>query len=114
MESKHYKYNCQQCDFSCQFQSAWQKHINTGLHKTGKRKKRSDYKDAYRCEQCDYKTRNIVTFKKHKLNAHSNKETREKGFKYYCKYCDFGTFSKDTLTTHNETNRHKLIVKRNI
>ena len=29
------------------------------------------------------------------------KEEREKDFKYYCKDCDYGTFSKDQYETHN-------------
>ena len=55
--------------------------------------------------------------KKHKLYEHSTKEEREKGFKFYCSYCDFGTFSKDTIETHNNTNKHKnfiLILEKNI
>ena len=55
--------------------------------------------------------------KKHKLYEHSTKEEREKGFKFYCSYCDFGTFSKDTIKTHNNTNKHKnfiLILAKNI
>jgi hypothetical protein len=34
-------------------------------------------------------------YKQHILNYHSNKEEREEGFKYYCKLCDYGSFSKD-------------------
>ena len=48
--------------------------------------------------------------KKHILNEHSTKEQREKEFKFYCSYCDFGTFSKDTIKVHNETNKHKNFI----
>lgn len=113
METTQYKYNCKQCNFSCQFNSAWKKHIATELHKTGKRKQRSDIKDPYKCKNCDYETKNIATFKKHVLNAHSNKEVRQKEFKYYCNVCDYGTISKDTFANHNETNRHKTMIIRN-
>ena len=113
MENKTFKYNCSECNFSCNFKSLWEKHIATELHKTGKRKKRNDIKDPYKCKDCNYETKNIVTYKKHILNAHSNKERRENEFKFYCKKCDFGTFSKDTFNGHNETPRHKVIVKRN-
>ena len=108
-----YKYNCEKCDYSCKFQSAWNKHINTELHRTGTRKQRSDVKEPYKCDKCNYKTKNIITYKKHMLNEHSNKETREKEFKYYCKYCDIGTFSKDTMNIHNATDKHKKSVLRN-
>ncbi len=35
---------------------------------------------------------------------------REKSFKYYCCYCDFGTFSEKTLKTHNNTNKRKNFI----
>jgi hypothetical protein len=44
---------------------------------------------------------------KHRFNEHSVKEEREKEFKFYCSYCDFGIFSKDTLEIHNNTDKHK-------
>jgi len=40
------------------------------------------------------------------LNEHADKEAREKQFKYYCKYCDIGTFSKDIMEAHNNTKKH--------
>ena len=43
------------------------------------------------------------------LNEHSNKETREKEFTYYCKCCDFGSFCENQLNKHNDTSKHKLI-----
>ena len=43
----------------------------------------------------------------HILNEHASKEEREKGFKYYCGVCDFGTFSIDIFNTHKESNGHK-------
>lgn len=113
MENQPHKYNCTQCEFSCQFKSAWDKHIATDLHKTGTRKKRNDIKDPYKCIECKYETKNIATFKKHVLNAHSSKEVRQKEFKYYCQVCDYGTISKDTFAKHNETNRHKTMIIRN-
>ena len=41
------------------------------------------------------------------LKIYKKKEEREKGFKYYCKKCDFGTFSKDIINNHNNTIKHK-------
>ena len=55
----------------------------------------------------EYKTNNATTFKQHRLNSHSSKETREKEFKYYCKSCDYGTISKDILDRHNLSDKHK-------
>ena len=89
-----HKFNCEKCNFKCQYESQWKNHTDTELHKTGVKKKRSDIKEAYTCDKCEYKTKNIYTFKQHVLNEHGTKEERLKEFKYYCKYCDFGTYSK--------------------
>jgi hypothetical protein len=103
-----YKHNCESCKFRCNEKSKWEKHINTEKHKTGKNKKRTDYNEkGYVCEICEYKTRNITLCTQHKLKNHSTKEEREKGFKYYCKSCDYGTISKDIYDTHMGTEKHK-------
>lgn len=107
------KYNCEQCKFSCDTKARWENHIKTELHKTGKRKLRSDCIEPYKCIECNYQTKNSITYKKHTLNIHANKETREKEFKFYCKHCDFGTFSQDTMNVHNNTTKHGIMIKRN-
>ena len=101
------KYNCKDCNFKCNTKARWENHINTELHKTGIRKKRCDYKEPTKCENCDYNTKNITILKIHKLNKHSTKEIREKEFLYYCKACDYGSFSKDSIDIHNNTEKHK-------
>jgi len=106
MEEVKYKFNCDNCEYNCNYESEWIKHCNTELHKTGTRKKRSDYKESYECEKCEYKTRNIIILKQHKLNEHSNLEERKKEFKYYCELCDIGTFSKDLFNNHKKSNKH--------
>lgn len=111
-EVEEYKYNCDSCGFKCRFKSQWEIHIETELHKTGKKKKRSDCKDPYKCDKCNYKTKNIFSFEQHKLNEHASREEREKEFKYYCKYCDFGTYSNDLINTHNKTEKHKKQIMR--
>ncbi|ARF12267.1 hypothetical protein Klosneuvirus_4_82 [Klosneuvirus KNV1] len=108
-----HKYKCEKCNFASNYKSALNKHYTTELHKTGKRKTRSDTIEPHTCNKCNYKNKNIIAYKKHMLNEHSNKETREKEFKYYCKYCDIGTFSKDTYNEHLETDKHKKAVQRN-
>lgn len=115
MTETKYKYVCDKCNFYCNYESQWKIHINREIHKIGKRKKRSDYKeqkDTYICEKCNYTTINIYNYKRHILNEHSNKEKREKEFKYYCKYCDIGTFSKNSFDKHNETDRHNKNIMR--
>ena len=107
LQEKEYKYNCERCNYKCNENSKWDKHINTEKHKTGKNKKRSDYGGPYKCEICNYETGNKSTYLQHKLNYHSTKEEREKEFKYYCKACDYGTISKDILDKHNLSDKHK-------
>ena len=102
-----YKFVCEKCNYKCKFESHWNNHINTELHKTGQRKIRSDLKEAFKCDNCDYKTKNITTLKQHKLNEHSTIQEREKEFKFYCNSCNYGTFSIDLFNRHNNTEKHK-------
>ena len=60
------------------------------------------------CDKCDYETKNETTLLKHKLNNHSTKEERQNNFKYFCKYCDYWTFSIDSYNLHNETKNIKV------
>ena len=45
--------------------------------------------------------------KLHILNNHSTREEKKKGFKYYCEYCDMGTFAKFIYNKHIKTKKHK-------
>jgi hypothetical protein len=110
IKKEEYKFNCDKCNYKCKYESHWKNHLNTELHLTGQRKTRSDVKEPYKCEKCDYKTKNITTLKQHKLNEHSTREEREKEFKYFCSYCNFGTFSVDLFNKHNLTKKHKNFV----
>ena len=66
------KFICEKCNFETNIKSKWNNHINTELHKTGKRKIRSDCKNPLNCNECEYITKNNITLKKHILNKHSN------------------------------------------
>lgn len=105
---KKIKYTCDKCNFKCNTKARWEAHINTELHKTGQRKKRTDCKEPTKCEKCDYKTKNRLILEQHILNEHSTLEEREKGFKHYCKICDYGSISKDLFERHLNTDRHKI------
>jgi hypothetical protein len=52
--------------------------------------------------------------KQHYLNEHCNKKEREEGFTYYCKECDFGSFSEKTMEKHKNTKKHKTYILRSI
>ena len=105
-----YKYTCKQCKFNTNYESQWLKHTNTTKHKTGKRKTRSDKIGPIKCTLCKHVSLNNANMKIHVLNNHSSKEERKKGFKYYCKYCDYGSFAKTSYNTHINTKKHKHIV----
>ena len=105
-------FTCDKCNYKCKFESEWKKHLNTGLHKDGIRKKRSDFNETKKCELCEYKTQNKTVMKKHFLNEHASKKDREKDFKYYCSTCDFGTFCEKTINVHNNTKKHIKYIDR--
>ncbi len=98
---------CEECKFNTSSNARWQIHLNTELHKTGKRKKRSDIREPYKCDICNYSSKNKTIFDTHILNKHKTKYERESGFTFYCKICDFGTFSNISLNTHHQTEKHK-------
>jgi hypothetical protein len=50
------RYICEKCKFKCDTKARWDAHVNTELHKTGQRKKRSDYKVPFKCDYCEYET----------------------------------------------------------
>jgi hypothetical protein len=50
--------------------------------------------------------------KQHILNEHGTLEEREKDFKYYCKLCDFGSFSKNIYENHIISDKHKKFEER--
>lgn len=106
-DQEEYKFVCEKCNFKCNTACAWKIHTETEKHKTGKKKVRSDFGGPYICEKCKYKTKNSVAFTQHRLNEHATKEEREKDFKFYCKTCDYGTFSKTFYDNHNESAKHK-------
>lgn len=109
--TSEYKYQCTKCNFYTNYKSVWARHINTVLHKTGKKKIRSDKISAKKCIKCDYKSRTNTNMKQHILINHGTKKEREKEFTYYCKYCDYGTFSKPLYKIHRQTKKHNNIVE---
>lgn len=111
---EEYKYNCEKCNFRCNILSRWEKHINTELHLTGKKKIRSDYKGFRKCDHCDYSTEVLITLKLHYLNHHASKEERKKEFKYYCETCDIGAFAEEIFKKHQNSTKHKYLKIANI
>jgi acetyl-CoA carboxylase beta subunit len=109
--SNKYKYQCESCGFNTNYKSKWEIHISSELHKTGKKKIRSDKICIEKCPECDYESKINTNMRQHILINHGTKEEREKEFTYYCKYCDYGTFAKSLYQIHKRTKKHKQIVE---
>jgi hypothetical protein len=104
MDSKYY---CEKCNYRTDIASCYKQHLETTLHKTGKRKERCD-KTLHKCKDCNYENYNKKNFLIHVLNNHSTIEERKSQFTYYCECCDFGIFVKSMMDTHLKTNKHIL------
>ena len=106
---KEKTYQCEKCNFNCNTKARWEAHINTELHKTGKRKERSD-KKIHICE-CGYKTNQSSLYKDHKLRKHSEAKDRENNYTYYCNECDFGCNNERMYKNHELTKKHRQMIK---
>lgn len=109
--NKDNEFYCEKCHYKTDKKFCYKTHLKTELHLNGKRKVRSDKKD-FTCNFCEYKSTNGVQLKSHLLNIHKEKSDREKEFKFYCKLCDFGSFSEDIYNNHLESTKHKRICKK--
>lgn len=104
MES--YKFECEKCEFKCNYISQWNDHIVSKRHTGEKRKERCDKILSNKCELCDYKPTKITNMKLHYLNKHATIEERKKDFSFYCDKCNFGCFVEILFTRHLETKKH--------
>jgi len=106
-----FKYNCSACNFHGNLTAQWNRHIETELHKTGKRKTRSNKICIEKCPHCNYTSVNNTSLKQHILNEHSDTNERKTKFKYYCEFCDYGTFAKPFYDKHLTTEKHTNFMK---
>lgn len=103
------KYVCENCKFSCKYESSYNQHILTDKHKNNGvyiRPKKKNEKIVYNCENCNFTTMHKEGYKIHCLAKHANIEEKEKEFTFYCKICDFGTFYENTYNKHCESKKH--------
>jgi len=104
-----YRFNCETCRYHTNIKGSYDKHMESVLHLTGKRKIRKDRKQAmYFCDNCDFKTTHEVNFKAHCLNNHATIDKKKSNFKYYCIKCNFGTFVEPAFDRHTKTKKHKI------
>jgi len=105
---KNKPHKCEKCNISFKFKSQLEKHYKTELHKTGKKKTRSDKKEEFKCEICNlYTTNQQTNLKLHILNNHKTKEERKNEFPYYCELCNSGCMEEKLYKKHLETKKHK-------
>ena len=108
MDNNKTKY-CEKCNKTFKCHAKYIIHCETELHKTGKRKTRTDKKEELKCSICNlYTTKQQTTLKLHILNNHSSIEEKKKEYKYYCEYCDIGYLVEHKINTHLNTLKHKI------
>ena len=108
--------HCEKCNKTFTSNAHYLIHCETELHKTGKRKIRTDIKEEFKCDICNlYTTKQPTNIKLHILNNHSSIEEKKIGFKYYCETCDYGIMNEIKYKIHLDTSKHKIkISKRTI
>jgi hypothetical protein len=107
MEETKKSFICEKCNFKCNYKSKYELHLKSSIHLTGKRKDRCDKREPYICKICGYESMNEFNYNCHYFNNHSTNEEKEKGFSYYCKSCNFGTYVKKCYELHMNTQKHK-------
>lgn len=106
-QKKEKKHRCEKCNKDFMFKSELEKHYRTELHKTGKKKTRSDKKEPFKCMECGlYETKYTSNLKLHILKNHKTIEEKIVGFPFYCKLCDTGFLYIETYSTHLQTKKH--------
>uniref|UniRef100_A0A6C0E2Q5 C2H2-type domain-containing protein n=1 Tax=viral metagenome TaxID=1070528 RepID=A0A6C0E2Q5_9ZZZZ len=94
------KFYCQSCDYGCDNNSTYNKHLKSQVHARGGQKK------IYKCEYCDYSTKiSVWNCKMHTLAKHASKEVKAQQ-KYYCDSCDVLCFSPLFFNNHNKNISH--------
>ena len=103
------KFNCEYCNFKCNFNSAWLTHLSSEKHL------RQGQQKVHKCStpNCEYTTSTYWNMRMHHMTMHSSIEER-KTSKYYCKECDKVFFAPLYLDKHYNGMKHKNVVKINM
>jgi hypothetical protein len=108
------KFYCEQCNFKCDFQVFYDRHLKTNKHINGKitrvHTKPRVKKDPiiYTCEKCDFTSTHLYNYKTHILNNHSSNEDKKKEFPYYCECCNIGIFAESVFNKHLLSKKHVM------
>ena len=106
MDEKKIKH-CEKCNKTFTSNAHYLIHCETELHKTGKRKPRSDKKIPDRCPHCFYTTKINTDMQTHIIAKHMTPEEQKKKFTYYCDHCKFGVLYKSQYDNHLNSIKHK-------
>jgi hypothetical protein len=106
------KYECKLCDFTCRYESDYNRHVLTRKHKirTNTNKKVVNSTEKYECKLCDFTCRYISDYNRHLLSQkhkQCDKKVVNSTEKYECNLCDF------TCRYISDYNRHLLSLKHN-
>lgn len=104
------EYVCEKCNYKTEIKSCYEKHLNTELHKTGKRKIRTDKKVIEQCPHCDYTSKVNTDMQTH-LIRHLSEEEQKKKFNYYCDHCKIGYLYESQYNLHIVSTKHKNNIK---
>ena len=89
---------CEKCDFSCEFQSVYDKHCKSNKHLGVKKEK-----NIYHCEKCNFNTLYPSLFDVHCL---SKKHNQDKVEVYRCECCSYTTKVKVCYDKHIASVKH--------
>jgi hypothetical protein len=108
----YFEYVCEKCNFGSNVKIAYEVHLKTVKHITGKRKIRCDKKISDKCPDCEYTTKCYMAMMTHILNKHASTKERKEKFKYYCECCNFGTFKMNQYDKHMLSSSHMRMIKK--
>jgi hypothetical protein len=111
MEEKTYK--CEKCNYGTNVKHAYEKHLETEKHKTGKCKTKSNKLYPEKCEKCGYVPYNNQSYVQHILKLHATIEEKKEKFKFYCEKCNYGTYYEKYYNKHLENKIHIMITSNN-
>jgi hypothetical protein len=106
MEEAQYRFNCEKCNYHNNSQAAYNNHLISSKHLTGKKATRCDKKSPEKCPHCNFVPKSYTNFMQHTLIYHSSKEERQEKFLFYCDKCDYGCFAIKSFNIHKESKKH--------
>ena len=100
------EYICDKCNYKTELKSCYEKHLTTELHKTGKRKTRSDKKILDKCPYCEYISKVNTDMQTHVISKHMSEEEQRQKSRFYCDCCKVGFLYKSQYNIHLTLSKH--------